>query len=123
MENVNFVIRSYERKSWLPVIDEMKKHGWGVVPLAWGDQDTVLKKDITVVLSGTYLNPLAMPGKRILVCHSKEWGRLWNTIYHPILRQYYDDLVIIDKIPLQRIPERIRGSIEAQEPGDSHREL
>jgi len=120
MENANFLIRSLEQQSWLPVIHELNKHGCEVQQVVRSLEKTLKFKDITVVLSGTFLNPLAMPGRRILVCHSKEWGKLWNTIYHPMLRQYYDDLVIIDKTPLNRIPDRIRGAIEAQEPGNKN---
>jgi len=104
---VLFVIRIVEQKSWLPVVATLQDRGYTI-------ETDVRPADITVVLSGTFLNPLAMPGRRLLVCHTKEWGSLWDSVYQYILKEYYHKILIIDKIPLNQIPDKIRGMIEAE---------
>lgn len=105
MQDVSFVIRKGEQIGWIPVIEEIEKHGYEVM---FQPQDS----DINFVLSGLYVNPLAIPHKRVLICHPFEWTKAFSVLYKPILEEYYDELIILDKLPLDRLMERIGGIIE-----------
>lgn len=115
MQNVNFLIRRQEQSTWLPIIREIEKSGYGV-------GFTIKDAKTTVVLSGTYLNPIAIKGRKILIAHPQEWGSMWPVIYKPILEEYYDQVIAIDRIPLDRLMDTIGGIIETAKPGVSHRE-
>ena len=109
MQNVSFIIRRAEQVSWLPVIQEIEKHGYKV---EFKPQDSKL----TFVLSGSYVNPLAIPHKRILICHSQEWGKVWDSVYKHIMNEYYDKVINIKSIPLDMMMKEIGGLIETSEP-------
>jgi hypothetical protein len=113
MQDIKFIIRTPERMSWHPVILEIEKNGFQV-------ESDIKDADVTVILSGTYLNPMVFGGRKILVAHSQEWGTMWDVLYKEILSEYYDEILDIKTIPLDRIMDKIRGKIEASEPGSSH---
>ncbi len=110
MQNVRFLIRKPERLSWAPVINQIEKEGYQVL-------SEIQKSDVTVVLSGTYLNPLPIIGKKILVIHSDEWGMIWDLAFSKVLKEYYDEIINIKGIGLNKIMDVIRGKIEAFESG------
>lgn len=93
----------------MPVILELEKHGYEVV-------FKPVESKVTVFLSGTYTNPFCVGGKRILVTHGDEWGISWGSVYRPIVEEYYDRVIDIKPIPLDKIVNKIRGEIEAAEP-------
>ena len=105
MQDVSFFIIESNKSVWIPVIDEIKKAGHKIVY-------EPVDSEFTIVLSGTYSNPLAVKGNKILIAHTKEWGNLWPVLYKPVLEEYYDQVIAIDAIPLDRLMDKIGGIIE-----------
>jgi len=108
MQDVSFLIRRQQQASWLPIIQVLETEGYEVL-------FRPVESKVTVVLSGTYLNPLAIHGRKILIAHPMEWGTLWHGLYQPVLEAYYDQVIAIDKIPLDRLIKTIRGILETSE--------
>jgi len=92
----------------MPVILELEKSGYEVV-------FEPVESNVTVILSGTYTNPFCVGGKRILVVHGDEWGIPWSLVYKPIVKEYYDKVIDIKPIPIDKIMDVIRGEIETTE--------
>jgi len=110
MQDVSFLIKRTDRKAWQPMISVIEKAGYEVLV------DPV-PSEVTVVLSGCFVNPFAIQGKKILLTHSKEWGSLWESIHKVVLKEYYDSIISIEKIPPNLLMGVIRGEIEAAKPG------
>ena len=83
--------KAEEFNNWMPVIHALQRYGLEV----WGDVKAD-DLDISIILGGKLENPLAVPGRRILVFNQDEWtpkGRGWKHFWHGVLKHYYHDLL------------------------------
>lgn len=106
MQLVRFLVRDQEYEKWEPIITELEKHGYKV-------ETEVHPADITVALSGTYISPMTAHGTKILIAHGQEWGELWGVVYKPIVKEYYDHVLDITQMPINKIVGKLRELIEA----------
>lgn len=105
MQNVSFAIVHNLRNNWFPVIRNLENHGYKVT-------GEIKEAKTTVVLSGTYHNPFAVNGRKILVAYQKEWGALWETLYKPILEEYYDEVLMLNEITIEELIKKVEGGNE-----------
>ena len=80
-----------EFNNWIPVIHALQRHGLEV----WGGVKTD-DLDVSIILSGKSENPLAVPGRRVLVFNQDEWppkGRGWKHFWYGVIKHYYHDLL------------------------------
>ena len=83
--------RPEEFNNWIPVIHALQGHRLDV----WGDLE-IDDLDASISLGGKGENPLAVPGRRILVFNQEEWspkGRGWKHFWRDVVKHYYHDLL------------------------------
>ena len=94
--------RSMSNEKWKPIYSWFEKNN---VPINLKPEDC----DISVALEGKFVNPVALCGKKILLCKPDEWQIFkWVYMYKPILEEYYDKIVDITEIK----PEQISHEVE-----------
>ena len=108
MQNVSFLINCKDVPSWMPLIKEIEEFGHKVVHIPE-------KAKTTIVLSGLHLNPMVLHGRKVLLAYPIDCSATWETIYVPVLEEYYDRTVDVRKMTIDKIMDVIRGEIEAAE--------
>ena len=71
--------------------------------------------DISIALSGQYVNPMVLTGKKVLIAFRPEWGQLFNTMFYPILAEYYDTIHDVTGKTVEHIVKLIK-SYETHKP-------
>lgn len=96
MQNVKVFIRHGQHTStWKLVVAELKERGIKV--------ETKFKPcDVGLVLSGTYTNP-SLFKKSYLFFNKREWSGLWETMFSPVLQEYYTVMFDMTMFDLKQV--------------------
>jgi len=108
MQDVSFFVIDKIAANWKMVISIIEDAGYEVV-------NDIVPSNINVIISGSYVNPFVIDGKKILLTHPDEWLGLWDVVYEPVMEEYYDSVVNVGSIKPEMLMDVIRGEIEATE--------
>jgi hypothetical protein len=111
MQNVSFLIKPNDRIPWLAVTKKIEELGYEV-------SAELQDSKTTIVLGGSYMNPMVLNGRKVLIAFPLEELKAgWNTIFMPVLVEYYDRIEDVRKMSVDKIMDIIRGEIEVTESG------
>ena len=97
--------------------------GWAKVVEALTAQDLptysqTTDADVSIVLGGMTINPMALRGKKILLFSKQTWDNQFDSLYGPVIKEYYDEMHDMTKHGLSSCVNYIKNLIneEADKP-------
>jgi hypothetical protein len=103
MPRVEYFIseRSRDLKSWQGIYKWVADQGCAL-------NTEPVECDISIVLSGKFVNPLPLHGKKILL-YSNDWSPLkWEAMFEIVLEEYYDEMINVEGKDIGKVIEKIR---------------